>query len=145
MTPQIIDLGDGRELVITIRSKPDEKGATLGDFWQVAAPFSYEYFVSELIRNQVVDENLVWILREMRGNHFTASFHVRACFEVLYQFGCIPYMSAPQIQKVFNSTFQTNINCSKVIENKNKCRRESDYFCAMFGGFANADTNADSE
>lgn len=145
---QILDLGDGRELVVSIRPKAatDENKRTLKDIWLTGAPFSYEYFVSELKRNSVIDDDAVWILRPVRGNHPTASFHVRGCYEALLYFGCLEDLSSfPKVRELFNNTFSTEINCSKVIENKNKCTSELNFFISMFEGFANPDANAESE
>lgn len=144
----IIDLGDGRELVFTIRQKEQlEKvsGQTLKDIWKPGSPFSYGYLFTELNRNGVINKDGKWTLYPIRGNHPTCSVHVRALYEALLYYNCIDELSFPQVQQIFNNTFTTDIKCSKVIENKNRCIPEYDYFNTMFAAFANADTNADSD
>lgn len=133
-------LADGKTIIFrNVQFTPTDQNelVTLEKIWKQNAPFTYEYFLSELNRAQVISDDKIWTLYQTRGNHKTCSVYVRAIYETLLYYNCIDQLSFPQVRTVFNNTFSTQINCSKVIENKDKCVPEVEYFNSMFSAFQN--------
>lgn len=133
----VFDTGEGFDIVVTFRPQKEKKQETLSEHWLHDAPFSFSTLVCEMKRYGILNDDLVWVKYEIRGHHQTQAFHVVGCYEALQALGCLPELSWPQVQNLFNNTFKTRINSSKVLQNKagkqSKGRfLESDYFYAIF-------------
>jgi len=101
---------------------------TLENYWQPGAAFTFERFKAAMEERNFL-ANGIWNLFQTRGNKQTSSHYVKACYEVLFSYGCLPEMSMPKVMEIFN-LIGARVNNSRTLSND--CLAECDLFHSVF-------------